>query len=185
MFSQEECITLLIQYKRHFWSEDFRPLWIPFYYIYHSDDNFPNWLTTYFDGTLKMLKTFSVSWSCDCKNCYVDWKLSNSTLTWNSTWTNFKKLKLVGVGVGLCFHMSRKKTPSTLQENPIHNNPHLASSRRNDLTCLNFGDCLMSVWKVFGHCLEGVMRVSGRAANSLGTWEPGSHEMYKLKQNVW
>ena len=28
-------------------------------------------------------------------------------------------LKLVGVGVGLCFHMSRKKTPSTFQENSI------------------------------------------------------------------
>ena len=24
-----------------------------------------------------------------------------------------------------------------------------------------------------------------RAAISLGTWEPGSHEMFKLKQNFW
>ena len=24
-----------------------------------------------------------------------------------------------------------------------------------------------------------------RAANSLGTWEPGSHEMYKLKRIFW
>ena len=31
------------------------------------------------------------------------------------------------------------------------------------------------------HAGEG----GGRAANSLGTWEPGSHEMYKLKRNVW
>ena len=40
-------------------------------------------------------------------------------------------------------------------------NPHLASSRRNDPTCLNFGDCLVGVWKVFGNCLEGVWQVSG------------------------
>ena len=24
-----------------------------------------------------------------------------------------------------------------------------------------------------------------RAAFSLGTWEPGSHEMFKLKRNFW
>ena len=39
-------------------------------------------------------------------------------------------------------------------------NPHLASSRRNDPTCLNFGDCLVGVWRVFGNCLEGVWLVS-------------------------
>ena len=42
------------------------------------------------------------------------------------------------------------------------NNPHLASNRRNDPTCLNFGDCLVGVWRVSGNCLEGVWRVSGR-----------------------
>ena len=64
------------------------------------------------------------------------------------------------------------------------NNPHLASSRRNGPTWLNFGDCLEvkvvyklyggclvgvywlsevcleGVWKVPGGCLEGVSRVS-------------------------
>ena len=40
-------------------------------------------------------------------------------------------------------------------------NPHLASSRRNDLTCLNFGDNLVGVWRVYGNCLEGVWQVSG------------------------
>ena len=28
-------------------------------------------------------------------------------------------------------------------------------------------------------------RVEDRAAFSLGTWEPGSHEMFKLKRNFW
>ena len=34
-----------------------------------------------------------------------------------------------------------------------NNNPHLASSRRNDPTCQNFGDCLVGVWREFGNCL--------------------------------
>ena len=87
-----------------------------------------------------------------------DWILSNSTPTWNSTLTNLKKLRLVRVGVGLCFHMSRKKTPSTLQESLVHNNPHLASSRRNGTTCLKSGECLV----VSSGCLEGVSGVSER-----------------------
>ena len=41
------------------------------------------------------------------------------------------------------------------------NNPHLAFSRRNDPTCLNFADCLVCVWRVLGNCLEGVWQVSG------------------------
>ena len=40
-------------------------------------------------------------------------------------------------------------------------NPRLAFSRRNDLTCLNFADCLVGVWRVIGNCLEGVWQVSG------------------------
>ena len=40
-------------------------------------------------------------------------------------------------------------------------NPHLAFSRRNDPTCLIFGDCLVGVWRVSGRCLKGVLRVSG------------------------
>ena len=42
------------------------------------------------------------------------------------------------------------------------NNSHLASNRRNDPSCLNFGDYLVGVWRVSGMCLEGVLRVSGR-----------------------
>ena len=40
-------------------------------------------------------------------------------------------------------------------------NPHLASSKRNDPTCLKFRDCLVGVWRVLGNCLEGVWQVSG------------------------
>ena len=47
-------------------------------------------------------------------------------------------------------------------------NPHLASSRRIDPTCLNFGDCLVGdggcmeiVWRVSGGCLESAWRLSG------------------------
>ena len=53
--------------------------------------------------------------------------------------------------------------------------PHLASSRRIHPTCLNFGDCLVGVWKLFGRCmvgvfgcLEGVLGVSGRCLE--GVW---------------
>ena len=52
------------------------------------------------------------------------------------------------------------------------NNPHLASSRRSDPTCLIFGDrrcgCLKSVWKMSGGCLEGVLRLSGGGPK--GVW---------------
>ena len=58
------------------------------------------------------------------------------------------------------------------EEEKGRNNPHLAFSRRNDPTCLNFGDCLVGVWKVFGNCLEGVWRVSGGCLE--GVWKvPG------------
>ena len=40
-------------------------------------------------------------------------------------------------------------------------NQHLASSRRIDPICLNFGDRLVGVWRVYGYCLEGVWRVFG------------------------
>ena len=40
-------------------------------------------------------------------------------------------------------------------------NPHQAFSRGIDPTCLNFGDCLVGVWRVYGNCLEGVWWVSG------------------------
>ena len=54
-------------------------------------------------------------------------------------------------------------------------NPHLASSRRIDPTFLNFGDCLVGVWRVSkivwqmsDGSLEGVLRVSGRCLE--GVW---------------
>ena len=47
-------------------------------------------------------------------------------------------------------------------------NPHLASSRRIDPTCLNFGDCLVGVWKLSGGCLAGVWWVSGGCL--VGVW---------------
>ena len=37
----------------------------------------------------------------------------------------------------------------------------VASSRRIESTCLNFGDCLVGVWRVFENCQEGVWQVSG------------------------
>ena len=48
------------------------------------------------------------------------------------------------------------------QEEEGRNNPHLASSRKNDPTCLNFGDCLVDVYLVSGGYLEIVWRMSGR-----------------------
>ena len=63
------------------------------------------------------------------------------------------QLQLVGKGDDFVFPWRKKKKKK--------NNPHLASSRRDDHTCLKFGDCLVGVWKVLGNCLEGVWRVSG------------------------
>ena len=47
-------------------------------------------------------------------------------------------------------------------------NHHLAFRRRIEPTCLNFGDCLEGVWRVYGNCLEGVWRVSGGCL--MGFW---------------
>ena len=58
-------------------------------------------------------------------------------------------------------------------------NPHLASSRRIDPICLNFGDRLVGVWRVYGYFLEGVCWVSG------GCLE-GALRMYEMCLNgVW
>ncbi len=46
--------------------------------------------------------------------------------------------------------------------------PNIASSRRIDPTCLNFGDCLVGVWRVYENCLEGVWQVFGRCL--AGVW---------------
>ena len=34
-------------------------------------------------------------------------------------------------------------------------------SLRIDPMCLNFDDCLVGVWRVYGYCLEGIWQVSG------------------------
>ena len=47
----------------------------------------------------------------------------------------------------------------TKEEEEGGNIPHLTSSKRNDPTCLNFGDCLVVVWS--GWCWEIVWKVSG------------------------
>ena len=70
------------------------------------------------------------------------------------------QVQLVGVGVDFVFPLEegRKKKKEGRKKK---NNPHLASSRRSDPTCLKSGDCLVGVWKVFGNCLEVVRWVSG------------------------
>ena len=68
------------------------------------------------------------------------------------------QLQLVGVGVDFVFPLEEEEG----------RNPHLASSRRIDPTCLNFGDCLVGVWRVYGNCLEGVWQVSGGCL--VGVW---------------
>ena len=45
------------------------------------------------------------------------------------------------------------------KEGKRRKNPHLASIRGNDPTCLNFGECLAGVWKLSGNCLKGVWQV--------------------------
>ena len=72
------------------------------------------------------------------------------------------QLQLVGVGVDFVFPLEGRK------EEEEGRNPHLASSRRIDPTCLNFGDCLVGVWRVYGNCLEGVWQVSGGCL--VGVW---------------
>ena len=58
-------------------------------------------------------------------------------------------LQRLGVRVDFVFPQKKKKEEG-------RKIPHLAASRMNDPTCLNFGDCLVGVWRVFGNCLEGV-----------------------------
>ena len=54
------------------------------------------------------------------------------------------------------------------EEEGRRENLHLISSSWNVPRYLNFGDCLVDVWKVFGNCLEGVWRVSGGCL--VGVW---------------
>ena len=72
-------------------------------------------------------------------NCQIPLQLANPT-----------QLQLVRAGVDFVFPRKKK-------EGRRKKNPHLASSRRIDPTCLKFGDCLVSVWKVLGNCLEAVL----------------------------
>ena len=53
--------------------------------------------------------------------------------------SNLQTLQLVGGGVDFVF---------TLKKQEGRKNPHLAFNRRNDLTCVNFGDFLVGVWKL-------------------------------------
>ena len=80
-------------------------------------------------------------------------KLSNSTPTCKpnsaSVWLE-KKLTL--------FSHGRRRTRRRRKEG--RNNPHLASSRKNDPTCLNFGDSHVRVYWVFGNCLEDIRKLS-------------------------
>ena len=68
---------------------------------------------------------------------------------------NPTQLQLVGEGVDFVFPWKKKEG---------RNNPHLASSRRNAPTRLNFGDLscghLEGVWKLSGGCLAGVCWLS-------------------------
>ena len=63
---------------------------------------------------------------------------------------------MVGVGVDFVFPWKKEGRRRRKKKK----NPHLASSRRIDPTCLNFGDCLVVVWVVLGKCLEGVWHMS-------------------------
>ena len=56
---------------------------------------------------------------------------------------NPTQLQLVGEGVDFVFQGKTEK--GRKKEEEEGRNPHLASSRRNDPTCLNFGDCLVGV----------------------------------------
>ena len=78
-------------------------------------------------------------WTCIHYYCQTPLQLANPT-----------QLQLVWVGDDFVF--PRKKEGRKY--------PHLAFSRRNDPTCLIFGDCLVGVWRVYGNCLEDVWRMS-------------------------
>ena len=99
-------------------------------------------------------------WSTDV------WSVLNQGWHWNREWfeekdsgqwncqtplqlANPTQLQLVWVGVDFVFPWKKEGRRS---------NPHLASSRRNDPTCLNFGDCVVGA---SGGCWEIVRRVSG------------------------
>ena len=74
--------------------------------------------------------------------------------------------QLVWVGVDFVFQRKKK------EEEGRKNNTHLAFSRRKDPTCLNFGDCIVGVWRVYGNCPKGVWQVSGGCLAGV-FWLPG------------
>ena len=67
---------------------------------------------------------------------------------------NPTQLQLVGVGVDFVFPQEGRRRKEGTK------NPHLASSSWIGPRSLNFGNCLMGVWKVFGNLVEGVWHVS-------------------------
>ena len=77
---------------------------------------------------------------------------------------NPTQLQLVWVGVDFVFP---RKEGKRKEEEGI--TPHLASSKRNDPTCLNFDDCVVGVWGMFGNCLEGVWQVCSGCLE--GVWK--------------
>ena len=50
-------------------------------------------------------------------------------------------------------------------------NPHLTFSRWIDPTCLNFGDCIVGVWRVSVNCLEGVWRLQYKKSTIIFIWD--------------
>ena len=46
-----------------------------------------------------------------------------------------------------------------VNSNPQGSNKKFQADHFRTKSCLNFGDCLVGVWKVFGNCLEGARQV--------------------------
>ena len=99
--------------------------------------------------------TFEINHSYKVKGYVV--KLLNIVVKLHSALRILTQLQLVGLEVDFVFPLEEG-----MKEEERRKNPHLAFSRRNDPTCLNFSDCIVGVWRVYGNCLESVWRVSGR-----------------------
>ena len=80
------------------------------------------------------------------------------------------------------------------EEEGRNENPHLACTRRNDPLCLNFGECLVGVWRFFENCLEavwwvsercleGVLRVSGRCLE--GVLRVSGEYLWDVRMVIW
>ena len=82
---------------------------------------------------------------------------------WYCKFADPTQLRLAGVGVDFVFLQEGIR-----REGRRRKNRNLALSRRNEPSCLNYGDCLVGVWKSFGKCLDGVRQVSGGCLE--GVW---------------